>query len=247
MGGGKLRKERRRPSRGQCRMNSRKMASIEVLPAATLQELDLTSFIDSSIDQDSPALVVEVTETKKNALMGSGLEMPHLKFLGQVNKHLAAPHLDVAHIRPVPSQELPWCLGGAPGLETVVDVDGCQDCVRPELQMEATVHQHGSDQVVNPLNHALSMSSHLMNVRRSEVLDNLHWQQEVRELLGMKFRCIVRPDGLHIGLGNGLEMQQALVGKSRNLVSGSETHSPDTVGQDIHHGHVVLLLGSPQN
>jgi hypothetical protein len=60
-----------------------------------------------------------------------------------------------------------------------VNVNCSQNCIRPELKVETTVHKHGSDEMVDALNHALCMASLLMNVRCSELMHNLHGEDEV--------------------------------------------------------------------
>jgi hypothetical protein len=60
-------------------MDSRKVLGIEVLPAGSLQELDITSVVDTTINQHSPALAVVVTVAQQNALLGPGLEVACLE------------------------------------------------------------------------------------------------------------------------------------------------------------------------
>ena len=60
-------------------MDSRKVLGIEVLPAGSLQELDITSVVDTTINQHCPALAVVVTVAQQNALLGPGLEVACLE------------------------------------------------------------------------------------------------------------------------------------------------------------------------
>jgi hypothetical protein len=81
-----------------------------VLPAVSLQELDVSPVIHSTIDQHQPGLAVVLTVTQEDALLGPGAEVANLELHRQVHKNLAAPDLDVADVWDGASEDLP---GGA--------------------------------------------------------------------------------------------------------------------------------------
>jgi hypothetical protein len=88
-------------------MDSWKLSRVEVLPAVSLQELDITSVVDSAIDQHQPALAVVLTVAQQDALLSPRVEVTNLELHRQVHKDLAAPDLDVADIWDVTSEDLP--------------------------------------------------------------------------------------------------------------------------------------------
>jgi hypothetical protein len=91
------------------------------------------------------------------------------------------------------------------------------------------------------------MACLLVNVGGCVVLEDSHGQQQVRQLLRMELLGIVRSDDSHLFLAKGLEVEEALVDQDRNLVPGLEADGPHQVGEHIHQGEVVLLLGSAQD
>jgi hypothetical protein len=160
-------------------MNTWKVTSIEVLPAVTLHEVDVTSLIDSPVQQNQPALGVVSAEPQQNTLLGSGLEVTFLQLHRRVDDNLAAPDSEVVNTGLDSCQQLPRHLVRSSGLQTIVNVDCCQHCIRPELKVQATVHQHGSDKMVNALNHPLCMASLLMDVGGCELVHNLHGEEQI--------------------------------------------------------------------
>jgi hypothetical protein len=160
-------------------MNTWNMTSIEVLPAVTLHEVNVTPVIDLAIKKDSPAPGVVFTVAQQNTFLGPGLEMPLLQLHRYVNHNLTPPYLDVGNVRLVPCQKFPRNLRRTSGLQTVMNVHCSHDCIRPELKVQTTVYKHGPDKMINALNHAFCMPSLLMNVWGSELMHNLQGKDEI--------------------------------------------------------------------
>jgi hypothetical protein len=154
-------------------MHTWTMSVIQVPLAGALHELNLTPVIHSPINQYQPAVRVVSVVPQQNTLLRPTPKVTHLQLQGDMTEDFAPPHPDVTHIRHLACEQFPGCLGGPPRLQAVVDVHCSPDRVRPELQMQTTVNQHGSSKVVNALDHPLRMTTLLVNIGRREVMHDL--------------------------------------------------------------------------
>jgi hypothetical protein len=82
-------------------MNAREVTCIEMLPAVTLHEVDVTPVKHLAIQQDTVALGVMSAEAQQDTLLGSGLEVTLLQLHRGVNNDLTAPHTEMVNTGPL--------------------------------------------------------------------------------------------------------------------------------------------------